>query len=61
MPEIEKEIEEYKDRTDDFMTGFGEGSFFPRASAGAAAGDRQRKLSNVSHGEENGTPKSKDQ
>jgi hypothetical protein len=40
MPEIEKEIEEYKERTDDFMTGFGEGSFFPRASAGAAAGDR---------------------
>jgi hypothetical protein len=56
MPEIEKEIEEYKERTDDFMTGFGDGSFFPRTSA-----DRQRKLSNASHGEENGTPKSRDQ
>ena len=61
MPELEKELEEYKERTDDFMTGFGDGGFFPR-TVGAAllSGERQRKLSNASHGEENGTPVSKD-
>ena len=63
MPELDKELEEYKERTDDFMTGFGEGGFFSRTTGAAAlmSGERQRKLSNVSNGEDNGTPKSKDQ
>ena len=48
MPEIEKELEEYKDRTDDFSTGLD--LLFPRHNL-LQSGDRQRKGSNVSNEE----------
>lgn len=41
MPELEKELEEYKERTDDFMTGFGDGGFFTRTiGAALMSGER---------------------
>ena len=61
MPEIDKELEEYKERTDDFMTGFGDGGFFPRTTTAAPLSEEHQKmLSNVSHGEDTGSPRPKD-